>query len=228
MALRAEPAPRPLALELELDRRQTPRQAALPLGDPEGTAPRPLARVDLAPAPDAFEEAVEIERGEPTDPFAAPLDPPPPAPAPTPDARAVLELSCAPLERRLAAWGIDGALAALFAAVPLSLALRRAPGLSELVSVILPAGLGLACLAAFSHAALGHALMGATLGQHVMGLRVAGPDGGAPGLGRSALRAALAVAGAALLGLGLLPALLTSRGRGLHDLAAGTVVVRAA
>jgi len=63
-------------------------------------------------------------------------------------------------------------------------------------------------------------LAGGSAGQRVRGLRVVRLDGHAPGLARAALRTLLLVL--------LVPALIWDRdGRGLHDKAAGTVVVLA-
>ena len=72
---------------------------------------------------------------------------------------------------------------------------------------------------------VGLALLGQTLGMRLLKLRVrslraGGPGGAALGLVPAALRTALLLL--------LVPALISDRdGRGLHDLAAGTVVVRA-
>jgi uncharacterized RDD family membrane protein YckC len=61
---------------------------------------------------------------------------------------------------------------------------------------------------------------GGSAGQRLRGLRVIRLDGRPPGLARSALRTALLVL--------LIPAVIWDQdGRGLHDKAAGTVVVRA-
>jgi uncharacterized RDD family membrane protein YckC len=81
-------------------------------------------------------------------------------------------------------------------------------------------------LVAFAYQWLGVTLMGATPGMRILGLRVVGPDGERPAPGRSAARALLALVSAALLGVGLLLALFTRSGRGAHDFAAGTWVVR--
>jgi uncharacterized RDD family membrane protein YckC len=74
---------------------------------------------------------------------------------------------------------------------------------------------------------LAHALGGATLGKALLRLRVIGPDGGPPSPARSAVRSVLALVSAGLLGLGLLVALFTRSGRGLHDFLARTWVVKA-
>ncbi len=130
-----------------------------------------------------------------------------------------------PRWRRAAAWGVDAALLAAAAGPPLVLAGHMLPAGAPL-EALAPSAAGFAALLAFVHAALGHALMGATLGKRLLGLRVVRPDGTMPGLARSAARAALALLGTAALGAGVLPSLFTCSGRGLHDLAADTVVVR--
>jgi uncharacterized RDD family membrane protein YckC len=69
---------------------------------------------------------------------------------------------------------------------------------------------------------------GQTLGKVAVGIKVVtAPQGAAVDLGRSLLRTAVWVVLAAPAGLGLLSALLSRDGRGLHDRFAGTRVVRA-
>jgi uncharacterized RDD family membrane protein YckC len=69
---------------------------------------------------------------------------------------------------------------------------------------------------------------GQTLGKMVTGLRVLADDGEhAPDVGRSALRALVWLVLALPAGIGLLSALFSRDGRGLHDRFAGTRVVRA-
>ena len=70
-------------------------------------------------------------------------------------------------------------------------------------------------------------LSGRTLGKWLAGLRVVRKDGERLGYARSLVRHVLGYALTALtLGLGFLLAAFNSRGRALHDLIAGTVVVR--
>jgi uncharacterized RDD family membrane protein YckC len=187
-------------LELALDRRS---RGELPVEEPD------FAEAELVEAPlseDRPESALIFSTDESTD-----------------ESRET-HLTCAPLDRRLLAWAVDGGIVAIAAALPVVAAVRGR-GAPDLTGVVVPAALALVLLLGFAYGALAGALTGATIGQRLLGLRVAGPDGGVPGLGRSAVRAAVAVAGAATLGLGLLPAILTSSGRGLHDLVTGTVVV---
>jgi len=70
-------------------------------------------------------------------------------------------------------------------------------------------------------------LTGMTLGKWATGLRIERSDGGDIGIGRALLRHFVGYPLSFLLfGLGFLFAALTVRGRGLHDIIAGTVVVR--
>ncbi len=70
-------------------------------------------------------------------------------------------------------------------------------------------------------------LTGRTIGKWATGLRIERTNGEAPGLGRALLRHFVGYPLSLLtLGFGFLIATLSSRGRGLHDLIAGTVVVR--
>lgn len=63
-------------------------------------------------------------------------------------------------------------------------------------------------------------LLGFSIGKRVLGLRVINPDGRPPGILRALLRTAL-------LSLVVPAIIMTDDKRGLHDLAAGTKVVRA-
>ena len=70
-------------------------------------------------------------------------------------------------------------------------------------------------------------LTGFTLGKWATGLRIERNDGGHIGIGRALLRHFIGYPiSFALLGLGFLMAAVTVHGRGLHDMIAGTVVVR--
>lgn len=70
-------------------------------------------------------------------------------------------------------------------------------------------------------------LTGRTIGKWATGLRVQRTNGEVPGLGRALLRHFVGYPLSLLtLGLGFLIAALTTRGRALHDLIAGTVVIR--
>jgi uncharacterized RDD family membrane protein YckC len=71
-------------------------------------------------------------------------------------------------------------------------------------------------------------LTGFTLGKWATGLRIERNNvGGPPGIGRALLRHFIGYPlSLALAGLGFLLATVTSHGRGLHDMIAGTIVVR--
>jgi uncharacterized RDD family membrane protein YckC len=70
-------------------------------------------------------------------------------------------------------------------------------------------------------------LLGVTVGKWATGLRILRADGREIGIGRSFLRHFIGYPlSFVTLGLGFLAAAFTMRGRGLHDLIAGTVVVR--
>jgi len=127
--------------------------------------------------------------------------------------------------RRAAARVVDLGVIALFAAIPLAIAggLDAAPDAGALI----PHAATFAAVLAFVYETLAHYLAGATAGKHLLRLQVVSPEGGSPGLAQSAARAAVSVLGAATLGLPVLAALFTRRGRGLHDVVAGTSVVHA-
>lgn len=88
-------------------------------------------------------------------------------------------------------------------------------------------GVMIAIAAAFLDLGLLAGLTGKTVGKWATGLRVQRPTGEPPGLGRALLRHFVGYPLSLLtLGLGFLLATLTRRGRALHDLIAGTIVVR--
>ena len=70
-------------------------------------------------------------------------------------------------------------------------------------------------------------LTGLTLGKWATGLRIQRLDSGNPGIGRALLRHFVGYPlSFVTLGIGFLLAAVTVHGRGLHDMIAGTVVVR--
>ena len=70
-------------------------------------------------------------------------------------------------------------------------------------------------------------LTGLTLGKWAAGLRIERNDGGEIGIGRALIRHFVGYSlSFVLLGLGFVLSAFTVRGRGLHDIIAGTVVVR--
>lgn len=92
--------------------------------------------------------------------------------------------------------------------------------------VLLPLGAAAAGLISLGYLLLGWALAGRTLGKLACRLRIVRDDGRALGFGGAALRLLGYLASSATLGIGYLMVAFTHRKRGLHDLIAGTVVVR--
>jgi uncharacterized RDD family membrane protein YckC len=70
-------------------------------------------------------------------------------------------------------------------------------------------------------------LTGLTLGKWATGLRIQRRNGGNPGIGRALLRHFIGYPLSLItFGIGFLLAIVTVHGRGLHDMIAGTIVVR--
>ena len=89
------------------------------------------------------------------------------------------------------------------------------------------AGILLAVLMALLNLVVLPAFTGLTLGKWATGLRIERAGGGNVGIGRALLRHFVGYPlSFALLGLGFLIAAVSVHGRGLHDMIAGTVVVR--
>lgn len=98
---------------------------------------------------------------------------------------------------------------------------RAASGSAQVFGIVLAVALLLADFALFP------GLAGQTLGKWVTGLRIKRNDGGEIGFGRAAIRHFVGYPFSLLtLGLGFLLPAFTARGRALHDLIAGTIVVR--
>lgn len=98
----------------------------------------------------------------------------------------------------------------------------RAAGSSAETAAIL-----LAVAMAVFNLAIIPGLTGLTLGKWATGLRIERNDGGHPGIGRALLRHFIGYPlSFALLGIGFLVAAVSVHGRGLHDMIAGTIVVR--
>lgn len=88
-------------------------------------------------------------------------------------------------------------------------------------------GIFAAVIFAFLNLSLLPGLTGVTLGKWATGLRIEKNDGGDIGILRSFVRHFIGYPlSFALLGIGFLMVALTVRGRGLHDIIAGTIVVR--
>ena len=88
-------------------------------------------------------------------------------------------------------------------------------------------GMFLALAAAALNLGVLPGLTGQTVGKWATGLRIRRADGTEIGIGRAFIRHFVGYPASFLtLGLGFLVAAFTTRGRGLHDLIAGTIVVR--
>ena len=89
------------------------------------------------------------------------------------------------------------------------------------------AGIMLAVLMAVLNLGVIPGFTGLTLGKWATGLRIERSDGGPVGIGRALLRHFVGYpVSFALLGLGFIIAAFSVHGRGLHDMIAGTIVVR--
>ncbi|HEY0727343.1 MAG TPA: RDD family protein [Pyrinomonadaceae bacterium] len=89
------------------------------------------------------------------------------------------------------------------------------------------AAIALAIVVALFNLGLLPGLTGLTLGKWATGLRIQRVDSGNPGIGRALLRHFVGYPLSLItLGIGFLMAGFTVHGRGLHDMIAGTVVVR--
>jgi uncharacterized RDD family membrane protein YckC len=91
---------------------------------------------------------------------------------------------------------------------------------------LMPIQIGLAILVPVFYLLIPWANSGATLGKRVCGLRIQNQDGGPLGYGTALLRLVGYVASAMILYVGFVMVAFTDRKRGLHDMIAGTVVVR--
>ena len=89
------------------------------------------------------------------------------------------------------------------------------------------AAIALAIVVALLNLGVMPGLTGLTLGKWATGLRIQRVGSGNPGIGRAMLRHFVGYPLSLItLGLGFLLAAVTVHGRGLHDMIAGTVVVR--
>jgi len=89
------------------------------------------------------------------------------------------------------------------------------------------AGIVVAIVVALLNLGVLAGLTGFTVGKWAAGLRIERPDTGPPGIGRALLRHFVGYPlSFATLGIGFLIAAVSVHGRGLHDIIAGTVVVR--
>ena len=98
---------------------------------------------------------------------------------------------------------------------------RSAGSSAETTGIVLAVGVALINLGVVP------GLTGLTLGKWATGLRIERNDGGNLGIGRALLRHFIGYPlSFALLGLGFVMAAVTVHGRGLHDIIAGSIVVR--
>lgn len=89
------------------------------------------------------------------------------------------------------------------------------------------AAIALAIVVALLNLGVMPGLTGLTLGKWATGLRIQRVDDGNPGIGRALLRHFVGYPlSFVTFGIGFLLAAVTVHGRGLHDMIAGTVVVR--
>ncbi len=98
---------------------------------------------------------------------------------------------------------------------------RAAGNSAETIGILIAVGLAILNLGVLP------GLTGLTVGKWATGLRIERNDGTEIGIGRAMLRHFVGYPLSFLLfGIGFLIAAVTSRGRGLHDIIAGTIVVR--
>lgn len=130
----------------------------------------------------------------------------------------------APLDRRLLASAVDGALVLTVGGLYLGLA-QAVAGPAKLESLLLP-GLALFALVAAVYATVGSLWGGRTLGQQVAGIRLVDGMGRAPAPTVALARALLGTVSAGLLGAGFWLALVDRRGQTLHDKLTSTFIVQ--
>ena len=133
----------------------------------------------------------------------------------------------APFALRCGAWLLDYILIALpvslstFIARLLGGGARIAGGTSEKIGIIITV------IVAILDLGILPGVRGQTIGKWTTGLRIERMDGRLPGIGHAFLRHFVGYPLSFLpIGLGFLIAIVNSKGRALHDLIAGTVVVR--
>jgi len=210
----------------------TPQPPA-PAIPPPAQAPRPLAAPPLPPpAP------------PPRTPAPAPPAPPR-ASRPAPSPAAIAEARQRPRRAapaaahgqgyagfwiRLLAYIVDGVilgvvLGGLMVALT-AVSFSFANQLPSLPLYLMPIQAALATIVPFFYLLIPWANSGATLGKRVCGLRIQHQDGGPLGYGAALLRLVGYLASALILYVGFLMVAFTDRKRGLHDMIAGTVVVR--
>lgn len=223
---------------------ETPAAAAA--APPPQVAPAPPPR----PAPPPPVASPPPPVAAPPPPVAAPPPPvatPPPQPTPPPAARpasaAAIATSSAAARPaaaggefagfwiRVAAYVIDAVIVGLAMTVitlPMGLLTgllaQRSPGLA--IAIVALTWL-VAVAAGLGYVLYFWALHGATLGKKVLGLKILREDGVEPmGWGKAGMRLLGYVVSGFILYIGFIMVAFTDRKRGLHDMIAGTIVVR--
>jgi uncharacterized RDD family membrane protein YckC len=133
----------------------------------------------------------------------------------------------APFSLRCAALIIDYILLAGVVALSTVIARMLGDGTRAVGSPTQVFGVVVAIILLIVNYALLAGLTGQTIGKFVTGLKIEKTEGGKPGFGRVIARHFLGYPMSCLtLGFGFILAALNSRGRALHDMLSGTVVVR--
>lgn len=149
----------------------------------------------------------------------------------TPDRRAVdepevVDLAPAGLRRRGIALAIDLVIAAILWTIGTQLAVSFAKLAPRLDLVAQALGRSWQLVVPAAYFVLGHGTAGQTLGKRLLGVRVVDESGEPIGYLRALGRGLATIVAAIPLGLGLAAAWLRRDRRGLHDLLAGTRVIR--
>jgi len=231
-----------------------PVQAPAP--PPVAPAPIPPPAPSPAPSPSPVEMPPAAPRPSPASRPTVPVVAPPAAPAPPPSRPSSMRQPALPsvtlIDRipipeatpevirasklaraapagfgvRLAAFLIDAALMT-FVAIPVWIvAFTALRGMPEIATLLVP---GILSVISLLYTVVFWATKGATPGKMFLRLRIIGARPGptdALGWGPAILRTVGYMASSALFGLGFLLILVTSQRQGLHDLIAGTRVVR--
>jgi uncharacterized RDD family membrane protein YckC len=129
--------------------------------------------------------------------------------------------------RRLVAFFLDGLIVGAVT-VPLSLALGGGgDDLGSTSSTYNPAASSIStALSWLYYALMESSAKQATLGKMALGIRVTDLDGNRIGFGKATGRYFAKILSALILGIGFLMVAFTQRKQGLHDILAGTLVVR--
>lgn len=141
------------------------------------------------------------------------------------------DLEVASFIRRVAAAAVD--VVGLWVAEVALVAATWSAGLLPITSKQLGEGLGLVMILFFPvfpawpyFALMEGSRWQATIGKRLLGIVVTDEDGEPIGIWRASVRNVAKVLAVLPMGLGLIGALISERRRGLHDIVAGTLVVR--